>query len=146
MIIEAHNLTVTGPGTLSIIEGVPFLAIKEKILGKAYELSVSFVVSEKAKSINQTYRGKDYVPNTLAFPLDTKSGEIIMCIPAMRAEHKKFDMDLHTYLIFLFIHSCLHLKGYAHGGTMERMEQQLLKLFSNTQPSTHGKTQHNRRH
>lgn len=141
MTIEEHNLSVTAKGTPASIAGVPFLAIKEKIVGKSYILSVSFVPPKKAKAINQTYRRKDYTPNTLAFPLDKKSGEIVLCLTAIRSEYKKFDMDMQTYLIFLFIHSCLHLKGYAHGGTMERREQELLTFFT-----TNGKTQHNRRH
>lgn len=147
MLIEQHNLTVTAPnskkGTHSSLTSVPFLAIKEKILGKHYDLSVSFVGPTEARELNQRYRGKDYVPNTLAFELDKhKSGEIVMCRSAMRGEHHSFGMTPHEYLVFLFIHSCLHLKGYAHGGTMERKEKQLLAFFGTR---SHGKTHHNRR-
>ena len=47
----------------------------------------------------------------------------------MRREFKDFDMEYDAYVIFIIIHSMLHLKGYAHGSTMERKEQSLLKLF-----------------
>ena len=127
MTLEKHNLSVTSKGTLP---RVPFLDIKEKILGKRYELSISFVDPKKAKDLNTAYRGKDYVPNTLSFPLTKTSGEIILCTAAMRKEYRSFGMEFEKYLVFLVIHSCLHLKGYSHGGTMERKEKELLELFS----------------
>jgi len=129
--IETETLSITTKGTsIDNIKGVPFARIKEKILGKRYDLSVAFVPSKQAHALNISYRGKDYVPNTLAFPLDKNSGEIVMCPPAMRKEYKKFYETYQTYVTFLFIHSCLHLKGYAHGVTMERKEKQLLSLFA----------------
>lgn len=127
MILEAPNLTVS---TKSTLPGVPFLAIKEKILGKGYDLSISFVSSKDALALNSAHRGKDYVPNTLSFSLSKKSGEIILCMSAIRNEYRSFGMTLQKYLVFLVIHSCLHLKGYAHGGTMERKEKELLALFA----------------
>lgn len=128
--LEEKNLSVTKKGTLP---RVPFLAIKEKVLGKAYDLSISFVDEETAQALNITHRQKDYIPNTLSFSLSDipskKSGEIVMCIPAIKKEYKKFGMSYDTYLIFLLIHSMLHLKGYEHGSTMEDKEQHYLAFF-----------------
>lgn len=137
--LETTTLTVSTNGTLP---RVPFVALKDKILGKKYSLSISFVGPIKAQKINQTYRNKDYVPNTLSFPLSKQSGEIILCIQAMKKEYKLHDMDFDTYLLYIVIHSMLHLKGYAHGSTMERKEKQLLKAFLS---SPHEAT-HKRRH
>ena len=109
---------------------VPFLAIKEKVLGKGYELSVSFVDEKTAKKINKDHRNKTYTPNTLSFSLTKKSGEIVMCLPAIRKEFKKFEMSEKKYLVFLLIHSMLHLKGYQHGSTMEDKEQKYLAFFT----------------
>lgn len=143
MTIEANNLSVTGNGTLSdTIKRVPFLALKEKILGKSYELSIAFVPPHKARALNRAYRGKEYTPNTLSFSLDKKSGEIVLCLSAIRSQYRSFNMDMATYLTFLVIHSMLHLKGYEHGSTMERKEKHFLSLFS----SQHGKTTSHRRH
>lgn len=126
-VLDADTMTVSINGTLP---SVPFLALKEKILGKKYELSIQFVPPAQAQALNIEHRQKDYVPNTLSFPLSENSGEIILCRSAMRKEFKQFDMTYDTYLIFILIHSMLHLKGYEHGSTMERKEQQLLALFS----------------
>lgn len=126
-VIETDTLTVIGNGTLP---RVPFLALKDKILGTKYSLSISFVSPAIAKQINMERRQKDYIPNTLSFPFTKTSGEIILCRSVMRAQYKDFDMDYDTYLLYIVIHSMLHLKGYDHGSTMERKEQQLLTLFT----------------
>ncbi len=126
--LDAHNLSISRKnGTLP---RVPFLAIKEKVLGKTYELSVSFVGESTAQELNITHRDKSYVPNTLSFSLSKNSGEIVMCIPAIKKEYKKFEMDYDTYLMFLLIHSMLHLKGMAHGSTMEKEEKKFLTFFT----------------
>ncbi len=126
-VLDTDNMTVSIKGTLP---RVPFLALKEKILGKKYELSIRYVSPTEAQALNVTHRNKEYVPNTLSFSLSETSGEIILCRSAMRHEFKAFDMEYPAYEIFIIIHSMLHLKGYAHGSTMERKEQSLLKFFT----------------
>ena len=127
MILDTDTMTVSSKGTLP---SVPFLALKEKILGKKYELSIRFVAPTEAQALNIAHRNKDYIPNTLSFPLSETSGEIILCRSAMRREYKDFDMEYDHYLVFIIIHSMLHLKGYEHGSTMERKERDLLALFT----------------
>ncbi|MEO5646197.1 MAG: rRNA maturation RNase YbeY [Candidatus Paceibacterota bacterium] len=127
MTLDTDTMTVSSKGTLP---SVPFLAMKEKILGKKYELSIRFVAPAEAQALNITHRNKDYIPNTLSFPLSETSGEIILCRSAMRREYKDFDMEYDQYLIFIIIHSMLHLKGYEHGSTMERKERDYLALFN----------------
>lgn len=125
---EAYNLLVSRKnGTLP---RVPFLTIKEKVLGKKYELSISFVSEVIAQELNATHRDKAYVPNTLSFSLSKSSGEIVMCIESIKKEYKKFSMTYDKYLIFLLIHSMLHLKGMAHGSTMEKEEKKFLTFFT----------------
>lgn len=136
--LEEHNLSVSiQRGTLP---GVPFLAIKEKVLGTSYDLSIAFVSPADAQALNIERRNKDYIPNTLSFSLTDTSGEIVLCMSALKKQYKDFDMDLDTYIIYILIHSMLHLKGMTHGGTMERKEKQLLAFFT-----THEIT-NNRRH
>jgi probable rRNA maturation factor len=135
--LEEHNLSVSiQHGTLP---GVPFLAIKEKVLGKKYELSIAFVTPARAQALNIERRGKDYIPNTLSFSLTETSGEIILCMSALKKQYKDFGMDLDTYIIYILIHSMLHLIGMEHGGTMDTKEEQLLAFFT-----THEIKQHRR--
>lgn len=140
-LIEEKNLLVSSHGTLP---KVPFLAIKEKILGARYELSIAFVPPKQARAINIKYRNKDYVPNTLSFSLTKTSGEIFLCKSALRAQYKSFEMDYDTYVTFICIHSMLHLKGMQHGSTMERIEKKLTAFF--TTPSTPHEARTTRRH
>ena len=125
---QVDTLSISNSGTLP---RVPFLAIKDKILGKNYSLSIAFVTPKVAHRLNIQYRNKDYIPNTLSFPLSKNSGEIILCKSALRREYKKYGMDYEDYVTFIVIHSALHLKGMQHGSTMESTEQRLHKFFTN---------------
>ncbi len=115
--------------TISTYPSHPYKQIKEVILGKKYQLSLSFVGTKRAQTININYRQKNYVPNVLSFPLDDDHGEIIMCPKIAYPEAKDFDLSKEGYIAFLFIHGLLHLKGYDHGDTMEKLEKRYVKRF-----------------
>ena len=104
--------------------------IKKAILGPGYELSLVFVGRTRARTLNNTYRKKTYVPNVLSFPLAENTGEIVICPAVAQAEAKKFNLTPQGYIAFLFIHGCLHLKGHDHGDTMEKLEQKFCKVFN----------------
>lgn len=108
----------------------PYETIKDAILGKKYEVSLTFVGSTRARSLNQSYRGKTYVPNVLSFPLDETHGDIFICPEVAKREAGKFNLSVPGYIAFLFIHGLLHLKGLDHGDTMDALEQRYLKKFS----------------
>lgn len=137
----SSTLNISHSGTLP---QVPFLAIKEKILGKKYDLSIAFVSPAKAQALNIEHRNKEYVPNTLSFAYDNMSGEIVLCMSAMKKQNKAWGMDIDTYVTFIIIHSMLHLVGMDHGDIMERKEKQLLTFF--TSHSIPNETIHRSRH
>lgn len=126
--MQVPRLTISGRAPLPTL---PYQKIKNAILGTEYELSVFFAPPKLAQKLNKTYRNKTYTPNTLSFSLSKKSGEIIICRSAARKEYKKFGCSYHDYLGLLFIHSALHLKGYAHSGTMEALETRYFKKYFN---------------
>jgi probable rRNA maturation factor len=126
-ILETKNLTVIRKnGTLP---NVPFLEIKDKLLGKSYDLTVTFCTPKESQERNKTYRDKDYPTNILSFPLDEHTGEIYICLSIARRDAKKFDMTYDQFLHLLVIHGCLHLKGHDHGSTMDSLEEKHLKQF-----------------
>lgn len=126
-ILETKNLTVIRKnGTLP---NVPFLEIKNKLLGKTYDLTVTFCTPKESQERNKTYRDKDYPTNILSFPLDERTGEIYICLSIARRDAKKFDMTYDQFLHLLVIHGCLHLKGHDHGSTMDSLEEKHLKQF-----------------
>ena len=96
--------------------------LKNEILGKDYSLSIAFVSEKKSKEINKKYRHKDKSTNILSFALRENTGEIILCKPVIKREAKIFSKNFRQFLNFLVIHGMLHLKGYEHSSTMERLE------------------------
>lgn len=127
MILEKKNLTVIRKN--GTIPSLPFLPIKEKILGKAYDLTVVFCTPEESRERNRECRGKDYPTNILSFPLSEKEGEIYISLSVARRDAKKFEMSYDKFLHLLLIHGCLHLKGHDHGSTMEQLEDLYLNKF-----------------
>lgn len=126
-LVEHKHLTlIRKNGTLP---NVPFLAIKEKILGKTYDLTIIFCTPEESKLRNKTYRDKDYPTNILSFPTSDTEGEIYISLSTARRDAKKFDMSYHKFLHLLVIHGVLHLKGHDHSSTMEKLEDSYLRSF-----------------
>src|SRR3989344_6190905 len=79
-----------------------FVRIYKKIFSqKDMELSVVFAPPSLMRKLNRERRGKDKVANVLSFLLDKNLGEIFL----NRNEKN---------LPYLFVHGCLHLKGYDH--------------------------------
>jgi rRNA maturation RNase YbeY len=110
--------------------GVPFVFIKNKILGEKYELGLSLLTSQKQKEINLKYRGKNETTNILSFPLSKTSGEITLDPIKVKKDAPLFNMTYSRFLKYLFIHGCLHLKGFKHSSTMDKEEKKYLKMFS----------------
>lgn len=108
---------------------LPFLELKEAILGKKYELSLVFIGSTRSRQLNRTHRGKDTSTNILSFELSKTSGEIFIDLPLSKKQSKKFERTESNFLQFLFIHGLFHLKGMAHGDTMEKAEQKVRNKF-----------------
>lgn len=107
-----------------------FARIKNTVLGKRYVLSLAVVGNATSRRLNVMYRKKNYVPNVLSFPLSHSEGEIVLNPQKANREASRFGMTARVYLLFLFIHACLHLKGHRHGVTMENIERRLLRRFS----------------
>lgn len=106
----------------------PYARVSEKIL-PGWNLSLVFVGTKRAKSLNKTLRGKSYAPNVLSYQTGKNSGEILICLDTLAREAPAYALTPKTYCLYLFIHGCLHLKGMPHGPTMERRERELLSRF-----------------
>ncbi len=111
------------------LPSLPFVKIKNKILGKKYELNLIFVSDKKIHTLNKTYRKVDSPTDILSFPLDKNSGEIFICKKIANKKAKDFEREHNNFLSFLFIHGCVHLLGYDHGDKMETIETKFRKNF-----------------
>ncbi len=103
--------------------GCSYEKLAEDILGKKYELGIVFASTEKATELHETYKNLPGPANILSFPYDKTHGEIIMHLGAIRTQAKLFDHTYHEHICFLLIHGMLHLKGYDHGGAMQKKEE-----------------------
>ncbi len=106
-----------------------FCAIKKAILGSSYSLSITLIGDIRARALSTTYRDKDTKSNVLSFPLSHSEGEIFLNLARITREAHRFSLSPEGHANYLLIHGCLHLKGYVHGGTMEKAEQTYLKKF-----------------
>lgn len=126
-------------GTLSItytytkngrLPRLPFLDIKNSVLGENYTLSLVVVSPSTSKKLNNAYRGKNTPTNILSFPLTKSSGEIFLELKTIKKEAPKFGLSYARFIQYLFIHGLLHLDGYAHGSKMETQEARWMKKYS----------------
>ena len=111
------------------LHSLPFVKMKEAILGKTYELSIIFAGRKLAQKLNKKYRGKNKPTNILSFPVSKNSGEIIISLQQVRKEAPQFNKKYTDHLGSLLIHGMLHLKGYRHGKKMETQEKKFIKKF-----------------
>ncbi len=115
--------------TRSTPQRVSFVAMKNRILGGNYELSLVFVGNKDSQKLNKKYRGKNKPTNVLSFPLEKNSGEIFICLPVAKKEARNFDKSVNNFIAYLFIHGLLHLKGMKHGTMMDKAEEKFQKEF-----------------
>lgn len=125
---ESENYSLINR-TKGKLPSLPFLDIKNAVLGEEYDLSLVFVDDTESRQININTRGKDYVPNVLSFPLDDASGEIFINPFEAKRQAPEFDRTPENMIGFLYIHGLVHLKGMDHGVTMERTEAKFRKQF-----------------
>lgn len=123
----------------------PYARVADEVLPD-WDVSLVFVGPKKARDLNIELRGKSYIPNVLSYALGEKNGEIFICLEEAERQAPEHEMDARTFVLFLFIHGLLHLKGQAHGATMERCEKELLAKYAPgpARKSSHGTTHSNR--
>jgi len=124
----SHSFTFENT-TQDYVPSVDFCAIKDTILGKKYELTLTIIEASELKRLNLMYRNKNTSTDILSFPLSDTVGEIYICPSEATKEAVKFDRTYDNFIVFLFIHGCTHLKGIDHGCTMEELETEYRKKF-----------------
>ena len=106
-----------------------FLKIKKAVLGSNYDLSLVFIGPKKMRELNRTYRELNKPTDILSFPLSKTSGEMFICKSETRKMAKEFDRTYENFLLYLFVHGLVHLKGYDHGPKMDKIEAKFRKQF-----------------
>lgn len=82
------------------------------------DVEVSYVFTDDAniRELNREYRGVDSATDVLSFPLDDEYmlGDIIISLERAKAQAKEYGNTLEREVIYLTVHSMLHLLGYDH--------------------------------
>ncbi|MCD1146863.1 rRNA maturation RNase YbeY [Peptoniphilus sp. KCTC 25270] len=115
--------------------GIEYLDKTEQI-----EVSVSFVDDEEIQQLNREYRGIDKVTDVLSFPLceeydgRKQLGDIVVNTKQLERQAKEFGHSYRRELMYLVIHSLLHLYGYDHmeeedKKVMRQLEEEIIEQF-----------------
>ncbi len=107
-----------------------FRKIADRTLPSDYKLGVVFLDSLEMKRLNLIYRNKNEPTDILSFPYDSSNGEIYISPDEARRVAPNFDRDYDNFIAFLFIHGCVHLKGYDHSAKMENIEAEIRQEFN----------------
>ncbi len=108
-------------------------------------ITVRFVGTAEARTLNHTYRGRDYATNVLCFGYGSAAharalaGDIVLCAPLARREARAQGKTLIAHCTHLTVHAALHLQGYDHqrpraAARMEALEKRILASLGVANP------------
>jgi probable rRNA maturation factor len=123
------ELTVTKTVRGNPPSGLPLARLRDAILGKKYNLSVTWCGDHLSRRLNRTYRSKDASTDILSFPLDQNEGELYVNLGRLEHDAARFKVARGIYAQYLLIHGLMHLKGLDHGSRMEHEEQEIRRKF-----------------
>lgn len=95
-------------------------------------LTVRFVDEEEGRTLNRSYRGKDYATNVLTFAYaesedDPVTGDIVLCCPVVETEAREQRKPLEAHYAHLIVHGVLHAQGYEHEDDTEAEEMEAIE-------------------
>lgn len=98
------------------------------------EISVTFVDNEEIKKLNAQYRNKDTATDVLSFPMGENGvydvnmetgakilGDVVLSMEKAIEQSKAYGHSLQREVAYLTAHSVLHLLGYDHIESMDRV-------------------------
>ena len=99
------------------------------------EISVTFVSLEEIHELNREYRQVDSPTDVLSFPQfddlddlpeegEIMLGDVVICSDRAKEQAEEFGHSFEREIIYLFVHSVLHLLGYDH---MEEDEKRIMR-------------------
>ncbi|WP_434782696.1 rRNA maturation RNase YbeY [Ferrovum myxofaciens] len=112
-------------------------------LRRSAMITVRLVDRPEGRSLNQTFRHKDYPTNVLTFPYPDENprastrlhGDLVLCAPVIKAEARLQHKPLLNHYAHLLIHGMLHLQGYDHENETEATLMETLEIDLLTQLS-----------
>ncbi len=97
-----------------------------------FEVSVSFVTNEEIRELNREFRNVDSETDVLSFPMDEDKfdgiiilGDIVLSTKRIIEQADDFGHSFEREMLYLTVHSMLHLLGYDHMNETEKEEMRL---------------------
>lgn len=118
-------LEITKDNENAIVKAIEAVLSEENLQGD-FEVSVSFVTNEEIRELNRDYRNVDSETDVLSFPMDdefdgiTLLGDIVISTQKIIEQASDFNHSLEREMLYLTVHSMLHLLGYDHMDSDEK--------------------------
>lgn len=114
------------------------------------ELGVTIVDKDEILELNREYREKDRVTDVLSFPqfgghdelledllddeTETLIGDVVICYDVAASQAEEYGTGLTREMLYLFVHSVMHLFGYDHmeedeKAVMRKREEEVLSII-----------------
>ena len=114
---------------------VPRAAIRRWVQAALFfdaELTVRFVTEKEARTLNRSFRDKDYATNVLTFNYheDTEQAthaDIVLCSDVLMREAEEQNITLEQHAAHLIVHGVLHAQGYDHENDEDAVEMEILE-------------------
>ena len=107
------------------------------------ELTVRIVNEDEGRSLNHSYRRKDYATNVLTFDYQQSPvvmADLVLCATVVAKEAKEQGKSLKAHYAHLLVHGALHAQGWDHetslkdAKAMEAYEIEILARLSIANP------------
>ena len=125
-IIYEDSHVVTQAILEKMTEAAVYAVELEELDSERCEISVTFVDMEEIHQLNREYREVDRPTDVLSFPqfYDLEEdipevgeiclGDVVICKEKAEEQAAEFGHSFEREIIYLFVHSVLHLLGYDH--------------------------------
>ena len=127
----------------TMMQAAEYCLDAEQIDTERSEISVTFVSLEEIHELNREYRQVDSPTDVLSFPQfddlddlpeegEIMLGDVVICSDRAKEQAEEFGHSFEREIIYLFVHSVLHLLGYDHmeedeKRTMRRREEEVME-------------------
>ena len=119
----------------TMMQAAEYCLDAEQIDTERSEISVTFVPLEEIHELNREYRQVDSPTDVLSFPQfddldelpeegEIMLGDVVICSDRAKEQAEEFGHSFEREIIYLFVHSVLHLLGYDH---MEEDEKRIMR-------------------
>ena len=111
------------------IDGAFIKKLADKVAGKKWTVSISFVKKAEMRKLNRTYRKKDRPTDVLSFSMKEGRllGDVIICPQVAKVNAKKYGSSFKAELARLTAHGILHLLSYDHGKKMFDLQDKIVE-------------------